>query len=425
MNLELYRKEAMMKLIKSKNHFKRAFNLIPWGTQTRAKSPEILMQTYKGTSPLYFKKAKGPYLWDVDGNRFIDYRASLGPIILGYSYHQVDKAVKRQIDAGIIYSMPSEKELDLAQLLVEIIPSAEMIRFLKTGAAAVNAAVRIARAYTGREIILSQGYHGWEDIFMAADKSSNRGIPNCLSKQIHTFNYNDLQHAARIMKSKGNKVACIIVNPFNGFEKPSKEYLGGLLDLANKYGALLIFDEVKTGFRLALGGAQEKYGITPHLSVFAKAMANGYPISAVVGSRKIMQILNDKALPQTVITNTLAGELIGITAAIETIKILKKPSSYKRLYKTGRMLMDGLNDIFNRYNLEGEVQGEPTFFNTNIAGISRKRKETLQTIFICELLKQGIFCLGDWLITLSHSEEVIEQTLSYVDKAAKNTRRKY
>jgi len=369
--------------------------------------------------PLYFKKAKGPYLWDIDGNRFIDYAASLGPIILGYCHTAVDNAVKRQIDRGIIYSMPAELELELARLLVEVIPCAEMVRFLKTGGAAMDAAVRIARACTGREEILSSGYHGWHDVFMGTEKTWNRGIPRSMTRHTHTFGSGDLESATRIMKRRGEKIACIAVNPFAGWDIPTKSHLRGLLRLANKYGALLILDEVKTGFRLALGGAQERYGICPHLTVLAKAMANGYPISAVAGKRKIMQVFDDESAPRIAVTNTLAGDLVGIVAAIATIKVLKKPSTYRNLYRTGELLKKGLNSIFTEHGIEGEARGEPTYFLTRIQGVSGRKREPLGKIFIRELLSSGIYCRGEWDIMLAHDKEIVWRTLDIVDKACR------
>lgn len=406
-----------MKTDTSRKHYRKAVELIPCGTQTRAKNPGIIGNLYPD-APLYFKKAKGCFIWDVDGNKYIDYRAALGPVILGYCHPEVDAAVKKQIDDGIIYSMPGDRELELALEIVDTVPSAEMVRFLKTGSAAVNAAVRLAMAYTGREIILSQGYHGWHDLFMVG---KSMGIPRALTGNVREFEYGDMERAAAIMKAEGDKIACIILNPFMGDSIPGREYLSGMKELAEKHGAALIFDEVKTGFRLALGGAQEKYGVIPHLTVLAKSMANGYPISAVAGVKNIMKLLENEAPLPTIVTGTHAGELMSIAASIQTIKILKREGSYQKLYRLGAMLMDGIKEAFEHYEMGGIVRGEPPFFKSCVAGES-KDGTPLNSIFINELFKHGISTMGEWLMTLAHDEDAIALSLSSVNAALQKVR---
>jgi len=407
-----------MKAARNLEHFGEASRLIPWGTQTRAKSPGLLREIYGDAFPLYFTRAQGPHLWDLDGARYLDYRAALGPIILGYCHPEVDRAVKEQIDRGVIYSMPGDRELELARLVSDSVPGAENVRFLKTGAAAVDAAVRIARAYTGRELVLSQGYHGWHETFMAADPNSCRGVPSRLAGLLRRFGWGDLNAVRAQMREVGDQVACIILNVFEGRDPPPPGYLQGLLDLAEQYGALLVFDEVKTGFRLALGGAQERYGVTPHLTVLAKAMANGYPIAAVAGRREIMQVLDEPASPRVVVTNTLDGDLVGVAAAIATIKVLRRPSTYPRLYERGRILMQGLRQILTAHGLDAEVKGEPTHFKVALAGTDPRSGEPLNRRFIRELIRRGVFLTDEWLLTLAHTKAVVKRTLDIADRAA-------
>ncbi|HRU04243.1 MAG TPA: aminotransferase class III-fold pyridoxal phosphate-dependent enzyme [Candidatus Brocadiia bacterium] len=398
-------------------HFAKASRLIPWANQTGAKKPSILTDRYGASAPLYVARARGAHFWDLDGNRFIDCRAALGPIILGHCDPVVDAAVKEQIDRGVIYSMPSERELELAELVVQAVPSAEMVRFFKTGGAACNAAVRIARARTGREIVLSQGYHGWHDLFAAAEPASRRGVPAALQSLIHTFPYGGLDAAEHLMRQHGERVACIIVNAFAGGEPPPPGYLQGLRRLAHEQGALLIFDEVKTGFRLALGGAQERFGVLPDLTVLAKSMANGYPMAAVAGRRDIMAVLDEAASPGVMISNTLAGDLIGIAAAIATIRALKDTDAYARLHRSGETLMRGLQSILDRTGVEGAVLGEPAFFSMRIQGAHPRTGERLLMAVCREMLRAGVFCLGDFLITVAHDEAVVAEILERAEKA--------
>jgi glutamate-1-semialdehyde aminotransferase len=363
---------------------------------------------------LFFQGGKGPYLWDLAGKKYIDYRAALGPIILGYCDPAVDAAAGRQIRRGIIFSMPGDREFELAELVCKVVPCAEMVRFLKTGGEAVNAAIRVARAYTGRSMILSQGYHGSHDQFFGADQASCGGILPSLKRYIRVFPYGELDTVGKYMKHHGERVAAIIVNAFDGSQLPPAGYLTGLRNVADKYGSLLIFDEVKTGFRLALGGAQERYKVVPHLGVFAKAMANGYPLAALAGERKVMSLLAGITTPLTAVTNTLAGELMSIAAAIATINRLRAPNVYTELYRNGQALMTGIRRLFVKHGLDGKVVGEPTFFKSWISG-SGRGKIPLQTVFIRDLMRHGVFGEGEWLVTISHCKAVIKDTLDRVD----------
>lgn len=399
----------MNKIEKSLEWYGKAKQLIPWGTQTGAKDPAIFAE-YMGVCPLYFERGKGSHVWDIDGNEYIDYRASLGPIILGYAYEPVDRAVKDRIDKGIIFSMASTLELELAKRIVDIIPCAEMVRFMKTGGDANSAAVRLARAYTGKEKILKCGYHGWHDTFIAAEKAENKGIPAILSDYVTSFPYNDIDCARDLIIKNADELACIVINPCP-YQLPEKNFLSELKELAHKHNILLIFDEVKTGFRLSLGGAQEFFGVEPDLAVFSKAMANGYPISAFTGKRHIMSILdqNKQGTHFIPISTTFAGETASIAAAIATIDVMRNKDVHLHLGKAGRMLMNGMQSIFNEFSMEVEIEGVPSMFRTKIKG-----SEALNTTFISELLKNGIFTLGAWEVSYSHSEEDIANTLQII-----------
>src|SRR3989344_9502750 len=272
------------KFTKSNKLLKKIGAKIPLASQTFSKSH---LQYIQGCSPLFATRAKGARIWDVDGNEYIDFISGLLPVILGYRYRVVDDAIKRQLKAGIIFSLSSPLEYELAQLLIKHIPAAEMVRFGKNGSDVTAGAVRLARAVTGREHIAYAGYHGWHDWYIGATTRS-LGVPKSTRELTHKFEYNNLASLEKIFADHPGTVAAVIMEP-EGAVAPEKNFLNDVRELAHKNGALLIFDEIITGFRWSLGGAQKYYGVTPDLSSFGKSMANGMPISALVGTKKYME----------------------------------------------------------------------------------------------------------------------------------------
>ncbi|MGH8562644.1 MAG: aminotransferase class III-fold pyridoxal phosphate-dependent enzyme [Gammaproteobacteria bacterium] len=261
----------------------RAQGLVPAGTQTLAKGPT---QFSRGVAPKYLARGSGARVWDVDGNEFLDFNMGIGPIILGYCHPVVDEAIRRQLEDAITFSLMHPLEVELAELLREVVPHAESVRFSKTGCDATSAAVRLARAYTGRERVLCCGYHGWHDWYIAVtDRAA--GIPAATAELTATFRYNDIDS---VLSALDTDTACVILEPFT-FEREQNGFLAELRRLCDRDGALLIFDEMWTGFRSALGGAQAFLGVRSDLSLFSKAMANGMPISAVTGRRDVMSLL--------------------------------------------------------------------------------------------------------------------------------------
>ena len=262
-------------ITKSDELYARALGLIPAVTQTLAKGPG---QYVKGVAPKYLRRGKGAYVWDVDGNQFLDYTMGVGPLSLGYAYDVVDAAIKKQLEDGITFSMMHPLEVEVAELVREVIPNAESVRFSKTGCDVTTAAVRLARAFTGRDKVLCCGYHGWHDWYIAVT-DRNKGIPQVSRDLTYTFNYNDLQS---VIDSIDAETACVILEPVV-FEAPRENFLHKLKEVCQRNGTLLIFDEMWTGFRLALGGAQEYFGVKADLACFSKAVANGMPISILTG----------------------------------------------------------------------------------------------------------------------------------------------
>jgi glutamate-1-semialdehyde 2,1-aminomutase len=269
-------------ITESNNLYERALPVMAPVTQTLAKGPG---QYVNGIAPKYLKKGKGSHVWDVDGNEYLDYNMAIGPLSLGYCYPRVDEAIIAQLKDGITFSMMHELEVTLAELIHRVIPNAESIRISKTGADVTSAAVRVARAYTGRKKVLCCGYHGWHDWYISVT-SRNSGIPEEVKDLSATFEYNDIDSVRQALDAD---VACVILEPFV-FEAPRDGFLQELKALCEANGTLLIFDEMWTGFRIAVGGAQEYFGVTPDLACYSKAFANGMPISLLTGRRDVMEL---------------------------------------------------------------------------------------------------------------------------------------
>lgn len=392
--------------------YNRAIQVTPWGTQTNAKRPVL---EYAGAMPFYIERGKGCRLWDVDGKEFIDYRSSLGPTILGYCYDEVDEAVKKQMEKGVLFSMASPIEIELAELMREMVPGAEMVKFMKTGEDANSSCVRLARAYTGKDMIISCGYHGYPDWFM----THVTGVPIFMSDYVKKLDYGNFEQAEKTIKEYADKTACIITVPYDLDDNLTADYLKHLRMLATKYSIPLIFDEVITGFRLAKGGAQEYYGVIPDLAAFAKAMANGYPVSAFTGKKEYMDTLNTK----TLITTTYAGETLSIAAAIATLKIMKREDVHGHIFRMGKRLKDGYISICKNLGIEGTGAGlEPLSyidFRYKDAEVNQKMNFHLMH----ELYKLGVFANVRSMVSYSHQENDIDITLDRTETALKNTKK--
>jgi glutamate-1-semialdehyde aminotransferase len=329
-----------MRTTRSDALYERARRLIPAATQTLAKGPG---QHVRGVSPKYLARGKGARVWDVDGNAFIDFNMAIGPLVLGYADEEIDAAIAAQLADGITFSLMHPLEVEVAELLHEIVPCAEMVRFSKTGADVTSAAVRLARAYTGRDRVVCCGYHGWHDFYVAVTDRS-RGVPEAIRALSSTFEYDDLGSLAAALDAD---TACVILEP-TVFAAPSPGFLEGVKAMCARAGALLVFDEMWTGFRLALGGAQERYGVTPDLATFSKAVANGMPLSVLAGRREIMQLLDREVFFFT----TFGGEALSLAAARATLSALRARGVPAALSRTGRELRRGVDAIRARAGIE-------------------------------------------------------------------------
>ncbi|MFH0991694.1 MAG: aminotransferase class III-fold pyridoxal phosphate-dependent enzyme [bacterium] len=392
----------------SDKHFQDALRLIPWGTQTNAKRPFPL---FDETMPKFIERGKGCRIWDMEGQEYIDFRLALGPVTLGYCYEEVDNAVREQMNKGVLFSMASPIELELAQILHEAAPNAEMVRFMKTGEDANLCNIRIARAYTKRDMILMSGYHGYPDWF-ATEDSPNNGVPEFMKDYVKVIPWGNIEVAEELIHQYGERVACVIAIPYDMNEDTSGTFIRRIRELTKEYGILLVLDEVLTGFRLAMGGAQELFHVDADLISYAKAMANGYPISAYVGRREYLQ-----SLERFKMTTTYAGETLSIAAAIATLTIMRRERVHDHLWAMGRRLMGGFTAMAKELGIEGHAAGLPPAPYLKFATTDPHMNARLEYLWFRELFRDGIFVMLRWFICYSHKESDIDEALEKARRA--------
>jgi glutamate-1-semialdehyde 2,1-aminomutase len=381
-----------------------AVDLMPRGTQTMSKCPD---QFVDGVYPKFIDKGKGAHLWDLNGNKYLDYMCALGPIILGYNHNKTNRAISKQLKKGCIFSLPTLLEQRLAELIIESVPCAEQVRFAKNGTDVDLAAVRIARSFTKKEHIIKCGYHGWGDWHGITLRPY--GIPSCLKNIVSDFEYNNLDSLE--LELKNNNTAAVIMEA-QALTAPVPGFLEGVRDLCDKYNCLLIFDEVVTGFRWSLGGAQEYYNVTPDLCCLGKSIANGMPLSAIAGKRKYMQELN-----HIFFSMTFGGECLSLAAAIETIKELKE-KDYGHIWKLGNALDKGIKELAKKYNLKINFEGSAPRHNLTFY-IGYTDPNGMKALFYQEMVKQGILFPNVIYISFAHTEKDINRTLKAADKSFK------
>ena len=387
----------------SEQHLIRAEESIPLGSQTFSKSRT---QYPVGVSPLYLKRSKGAYSWDVDGNRYIDLVSSLAAVTFGYGDKRISKSVRKQLKSGITLSLPTRLEAEVAEMLIEMIPSAEKVRFGKNGSDATSAAIRLARAYTGRDHIAMCGYHGWQD-WSIASTTRNKGIPKSVIDLTHSFKYNDLSSLEVIFSRFPRDIAAVIMEPMN-VAYPNPGFLESVKELAHKYGALLIFDETITGFRYANGGGQELFGVTPDLSTFGKGIANGFPLSAVVGSSDVMEQMSE-----IFFSGTFGGELLSLQAAKTSLQMYKDENVVARLVGIGEKLNKGVSEILMGNEMDSylELSGHPTWKFLTWSKVNNYNEMQLKTYFLQECFAEGLLVLNSNNVTLSHTSKVLNRAL--------------
>jgi glutamate-1-semialdehyde 2,1-aminomutase len=395
---------------RSNEMLQRAEKVIPLGSQTFSKSR---IQYPQGQAPLFLTHGRGGRVWDVDGNEYVDLVNGLLPVVLGYCDPDVDGAIRAQLDKGITFSLATELEIELAELLVEIIPSAEMVRFGKNGSDATSACVRIARAATGRDRIAAGGYHGWQDWYIGAT-TRHKGVPGAVRALTHKFPFLDIEALEALLSRHKGEFAAVILETV-GASEPTRAQLEAIRDLTHRHGALLIFDEIITGFRVALGGAQARYGVTPDLSAFGKSMGNGMPISAVVGRADLMG-----EMEHIFFSSTFGGEALSLAAALATVKKLCDRNVIDDLWNKGASLADGLRRLIVRHGLAHviAVEGVPSWTLLSFRDASNaSSKEAVKTLLMIEMLRRGVLSAASHNICYAHDADDMKQVLDAYDHA--------
>jgi glutamate-1-semialdehyde 2,1-aminomutase len=399
----------------------RAEKTIPLGSQTFSKSR---IQYPVGISPLFLDRAKDCRVWDIDGNEYIDLVSSLAAITIGYGDKKIAKAIRKQLAKGVLLSLPGVLEAEVAEMIVQMVPSAEMVRFGKNGTDATSAAIRLARAFTGRDHIIVCGYHGWQDWYIGST-TRDKGVPKSVSALTHKFEFNNIKSLESILEKLSGQVAAVIMEPMNN-EFPIDGFLKMVKEITNKAGALLVFDETITGFRFARGGAQELFGVTPDISTFGKGLANGFPVSAVVGRRDVMM-----EMEEIFFSGTFGGELLSLAAAKTVLETHLSSDVAGELNRIGKTLTNEVNLLISKFNLQDvlRLSGHPTWTFLNWSPTSKYTVDQIKTFFMQEIFKRGVLVLNTHNVTLAHSDSVIHKiaaaydgTLSALASAIKNER---
>jgi glutamate-1-semialdehyde 2,1-aminomutase len=419
---------------KSSKLFAKARTLIPGGVNSPVRAGKAV-----GLDPPFIARARGCYLWDVDRKRYIDYVCSWGPMVLGHAHPKVVKALEQRVPKGTSYGAPTQLEVEMAQTITEMVPSVEMVRMVNSGTEAAMSAIRLARGYTGREkIIKFEGcYHGHADSLLVSAGSgvATLGIPGCpgvpadLAGHTLSLRFNDLAQVAETMERFGQEVAAVVVEPIAGnmgVVLPREGFLEGLREITLQHGALLIFDEVITGFRVSPGGAQELYGIRPDLTCLGKIIGGGLPVGAYGGRKEIMLSMAPEG--NIYQAGTLSGNPLAMAAGLATLKELRKGGVYSQLEEKGRRLFDGLKDAAESAGLDVAVNRAGSlgtlFFTrepvTDFA--SAKKSDTrLYGSFYSKMLDQGIYLAPSafeaWFLSLAHDDRSIDKTIACSERA--------
>lgn len=364
----------------------------------------------QSSTPSCITRGEGAYTWDVDGNRYIDYMIGQGAVTLGHNHLKVQEALTEQLRYGTSFSLPSKWEVLVAEMLIDMIPSAEMVRFGKNGNDVTSAAVRLSRYISGKNHILFCGYHGWQDWYIG-QTSMNGGVPEPVRELSHRFNYDDLESLQTLIERYDGDIACIILDPSPAkFEKPATKFLTEVRKLADSKGILLIFDEVVTGFRFNNGGIQGLTGVIPDLSAFSKAIANGLPLSALVGKKDVMNRFNE-----IFFSLTYAGETLSLAAATAVLKVYKEVKVPEHLFRMGKLLKEGLKDLIRENGLDERISiyGADCKFGLSFLNQEQPNYDSNNDIlrWTEECCREGILSSGAHFISLAHTREVIYETL--------------
>ncbi len=392
--------------VASRQSLKRTLETVPTGSQTFSKAH---IQLPDGHAPLFVDRAKGARFFDIDGNEFVDLAMALAAVGLGYCDLDVDAAIRDQLERGISFSLPTQLEAELSELIVEVVPSAEMVRFAKNGSDVTSAAVRLARAFTGRERVLACGYHGWHDWYIGTT-TRDLGVPGCIRALTDKASANDPDSVAAKLKEHPDEFAAIIVEPMQ-LDDPCAS-LSAIRASADQSGAVLVFDEVVTGFRFALGGAQQLYGVTPDLTCLGKSMANGMPLSAITGRRDIMRLMDD-----IFFSGTFGGEALSLAASLATIRKIRDQGVIEYLWTMGGRLQVKLRRTIKKYGLENvlSVTNEPCLGFIAVSEGRGNPQAVNRTFMLAEMIRQGVFMNGSLTMCHAFGEEELRQVTKAFD----------
>ncbi len=377
----------------------------------------------EGEYPIFIEKGYGGHIVDVDGNDYIDMLCGYGPIILGYNEPEINQEVIKQMEKGFCFSLVQEIQNTLQKRLIDLIPCAEMVVLAKTGSDVTSIAVKVARGYTGKNKILRCGYHGWHDWCVEV----KGGVPKQITDLTIEFHYGDLDALESVLKEHGDDAACIIMTPVGHplalpVMAPPEGYLEGVRELADKYNVILIFDEIRTGFRVSLGGAQEKYGVTPDLAVFGKAMANGYPISAIVGKEEIMRVLESKVF----VSSTFFPNSLEMAAALKCIEILERDRVLDDIWTRGESFLEISTKLVEESDVPATVSGIPPMPYITFDKVDSQYKER-RTFFYTETIRRGLFIqpYHHGYICHRHTDEDLSNALGAIEESLKETHKVY
>lgn len=408
-----------MDFSRSEYFFEEAKKLSPGGVTSERQPSKFIPGKY----PIFLDHGKGSHVWDVDGNEFVDWVCSYGPLVLGHCNENVDNAVIENIKNGFCFTLFHPVHNELIKKLLSIMPWAEMAKVLTSGSDATAAAIRMARVYTEKDKVIRWGYHGWHDWSYggAGTDRASYGVPKSAAADILTFNYNDLNSLEEVFKNNKGKVACVIMQPFESSkELPSDGFLEGVKKIAHDNDAILIFDEIRSGFRVALGGALEYFNVTPDMACFSKAMANGYPISVVMGKKDIMLPSQKTRISATFFPNTFP-----MVAALATIKEIQDRNGIEYMWKQGTRLVKGFETMINDSGIEAKMIGLPVVPMLKFNYDDPDKNEMAKNVFFTDVIEKGIFLHPShhWFLSLAHTDKDVDDTLSAAGEGFKKLRK--
>ena len=396
---------------------KKSHTLIPGGAHTYAKGDD----QYPELAPGFLERGKGCHVWDLDGNEFIEYGMGLRSVTLGHAYEPVVEAAYRQMQLGINFTRPSSIEVECAEEFLSFIDGAEMVKFAKNGSDVTTAAVKLARAYTGRDLVaicVDHPFFSVDDWFIGTTDMS-AGIPQAVKDLTVKFHYNDIEEVQSLFAKYPNQIACLFME-VERLEPPKEGFLQQVKELCHANGTLLIFDEIITGFRWHMGGAQKYHGIIPDLSTFGKAMGNGFSIAALCGKREIMELGGLKHDREKVflLSTTFGAETHSLAATLATMKIYKTEPVIEHLYRQGDRLTKGINQSVQEHHLEENfgVLGKPCnllYFTRDQNG---QPSQPLRTLFLQEIIRRGVIA-PSLVVSYSHTDEDIDRSLDAINEA--------